>query len=106
MEALGYEVTMDNLLGREGINHNTVFVYFRKIIDQLKEKGTIRTAGKYESCLQSLIAFKSLDISFLEINLQFLNEFEIFLRKKGNVSNKIATKFSVLKAVYNKAIED
>ena len=97
---------MDNLLGREGKNHNTVFVYFRKIIDQLKEKGTIRTAGKYESCLQSLIAFKSLDISFLEINLQFLNEFEIFLRKKGNVSNTIATKFSVLKAVYNKAIED
>jgi len=106
LEALGYEVTMDNLLGREGKNHNTVFVYFRKIIDQLKEKGTIRTAGKYESCLQSLIAFKSLDISFLEINLQFLNEFEIFLRKKGNVSNTIATKFSVLKAVYNKAIED
>ena len=106
LEALGYEVTMDNLLGREGKNHNTIFVYFRKIIDQLKEKGTIRTAGKYESCLQSLIAFKSLDISFLEINLQFLNEFEIFLKKKGNVSNTIATKFSVLKAVYNKAIED
>ena len=41
---------------------------------------------------------------FEELDLTYLREFEIFLRQRGNVSNSLATKFSVLKAVYNKAV--
>ncbi|WP_444098639.1 phage integrase SAM-like domain-containing protein [Alistipes sp.] len=30
----------------------------------------------------------------------------MFLRQRGNVNNSLATKFSVLKAVYNKAVSE
>lgn len=43
---------------------------------------------------------------FEELDLTYLREFEIFLRQRGNVNNSLATKFSVLKAVYNKAVSE
>ena len=43
---------------------------------------------------------------FDELDLTYLREFEIFLRQRGNVNNSLATKFSVLKAVYNKAVSE
>ena len=50
--------------------------------------------------------FRSVNMRFEELDLTYLREFEIFLRQRGNVSNSLATKFSVLKAVYNKAVSE
>jgi hypothetical protein len=41
-----------------------------------------------------------------EIDLTFLLDFELFLRKIGNTNNSIATKFAILKAAYNKALSE
>ena len=48
----------------------------------------------------------SVNMRFEELDLTYLREFEIFLRQRGNVNNSLATKFSVLKAVYNKAVSE
>ena len=50
--------------------------------------------------------FRSVNMRFDELDLTYLREFEIFLRQRGNVNNSLATKFSVLKAVYNKAVSE
>lgn len=50
--------------------------------------------------------FRSVNMRFEELDLTYLREFEIFLRQCGNVNNSLATKFSVLKAVYNKAVSE
>ena len=38
--------------------------------------------------------------------MEYLRNLEMHLINKGNASNSIATKFSVFKAVYNRAIAD
>ena len=49
---------------------------------------------------------ESLNTRFDEIDLAFLRDFELFLRKEGNVNNSIATKFAIFKAAYNKALAE
>ena len=39
------------------------------------------------------------------MDLQFLQDFEAYMTRKGNSSNSLATSFSVLRAVYNKAVK-
>ena len=43
---------------------------------------------------------------FDELNTSFLRKFEQFLCQRGNGPNSIATKISVFKSVYNKALRD
>ncbi|WP_418407151.1 phage integrase SAM-like domain-containing protein, partial [Alistipes ihumii] len=50
--------------------------------------------------------FRSPNIRFEEIEFAYLQDFEFFLRKAGNTDNSIATKFSVFKAIYNKALAE
>jgi hypothetical protein len=41
-----------------------------------------------------------------EIDLTFLRDFELYLRRIGNTNNSIATKFAIFKAAYNKALSE
>ncbi|MBS5720680.1 MAG: site-specific integrase, partial [Clostridium sp.] len=63
-------------------------------------------ASKHRSLLSRLSEFRSLNTRFDEIDLAFLRDFELFLRKEGNVNNSIATKFAIFKAAYNKALAE
>ena len=68
--------------------------------------GKIGTASKYRYCNVLFNQYCSAKTRFEEIDLPFLQDLELFLRKRGNNNNSIATKFSVLKSVYNKALAD
>lgn len=102
------EFTIDDLLGVSGKKQKVVTIekYFMQLIAQQKEIGKLSTASKYHFCLSSLSKFQSMNISFSDIDFQFLKDYEIYLRKKGLANNSIATKFSCFKAAYNKALED
>ena len=67
---------------------------------------TSGSASKHEVTLALMSQFRSVNMRFEELDLTYLREFEIFLRQRGNVNNSLATKFSVLKAVYNKAVSE
>ena len=56
--------------------------------------------------LSRLSQFRSLNIRFDEIDLAYLHDFELFLRKEGNTNNSIATKYAIFKAAYNKALAE
>ncbi len=107
LEALEVEVTLDNLLETNGRKINcTVREYLKQTIERLETLGKYGLASKHRSLLSRLSQFRSLNIRFDEIDLAYLRDFELFLRKEGNANNSIATKFAIFKAAYNKALAE
>ena len=107
LEVLEIPVTFDNLFEQNGKRINcTVGDYFKQIIDRLEKVEKYGSASKHKVTLALMQHFKSTNMRFDELDLTYLREFEIFLRQRGNVNNSLATKFSVLKAVYNKAVSE
>lgn len=107
LEILDIEVSLSNLLGETSKKHTyTVTEYFSHCIERLEAMGKVGTASKYRYCNSLFNQFCPAKTRFEEIDLAFLQNLELFLRKRGNKNNSIATKFSVLKAVYNKALSD
>ena len=108
LEILEIEVTFDSLLDTNSRRtpNQTIAEYFDKLIDGLEKTGKINSASKYFFTLSSLKKFRPMNITFDKIDNVFLREFEQFLRSKGNADNTIASKFSMLKSAYNKALED
>ena len=92
LEALEVEVTLDNLLETNGRKINcTVGEYLKQTIERLETLGKYGSASKHRSLLSRLSQFRSLNIRFDEIDLAYLHDFELFLRKEGNINNSIAT---------------
>ena len=90
LEALEVDVTLDNLLETNGRKINcTVGEYLKQTIERLETLGKYGSASKYRSLLARLSQFRSLNIRFDEIDLAYLRDFELFLRKEGNVNNSI-----------------
>ena len=107
LEALDMEVDFTNLFDQTAkCTPQFVDNYFQQQITAMKQAGKINTAIKYTATCTSLVKFHPTKLRFEEINGKLLGDFEVFLHSAGNQSNSIATKFSVLKAVYNKAIAD
>lgn len=107
LEVLEIPVTFDNLFEQNGKRINcTVGEYFKQIIERLEKVEKYGSASKHKVTLALMSQFRSVNMRFDELDLTYLREFEIFLRQRGNVNNSLATKFSVLKAVYNKAVSE
>ena len=107
LEALEIPVTFETLFETIGKRMDcTVGDYFRQIIDRLEKVEKYGSASKHKVTLALMSQFRSVNMRFEELDLTYLREFEIFLRQRGNVNNSLATKFSVLKAVYNKAVSE
>ena len=107
LEIMELPVTFENLFEQNGKRVNcTVGDYLKQIIERLEALGKYASASKHRVLCSHLSRFRSLNIRFDEIDLTFLRDFELFLRKNGNASNSIATKFAIFKAAYNKALAD
>lgn len=106
LETLEIPVTFETLFETIGKRMNcTVGDYFQQIIERLEKVEKYGSASKHKVTLALMQRFKSTNMHFDELDLTYLREFEIFLRQRGNANNSLATKFSVLKAVYN-VVED
>ena len=106
LEALDADVNFDTLFGQKSRYINcTISEYFQQQIDYLKGIGKVGTAGKYETCKSLLEQCGLGKKRFEKVDLQFLQDFEAYMTRKGNSSNSLATSFSVLRAVYNKAVK-
>lgn len=107
LEALEIEVTLDNLLETNGRKVNcTIGECLDSTITRLESLGKYGSASKHRSLRSRLSLYRSLNIRMNEIDLTFLRDFELFLRKIGNTNNSIATKFAIFKAAYNKALSE
>ncbi len=107
LEILEIPVTFDNLFETKKRRANfTIADCFEREIARLETLGKHGSASKHRSAVSLLNMAQLANVRLEDIDLAFLNDFELFLRKRGNVDNSIATKFAITKAVYNKAISE
>ena len=107
LEALDMEISFDNLLPeKHKIPNCTIVDYFIGNIELMESAGKIGSASKHRVTLSLLQQSKIGNMRFDELNTSFLRKFEQFLCQRGNGPNSIATKISVFKSVYNKALRD
>lgn len=85
----------------------SLFRFMESIILRLRENGKIRTAETYRATLNSFRNFrKGEDIMLDCITSELMEDYEAWLRKRGLVSNTISFYIRILRAVYNRAVED
>lgn len=84
----------------------TIADCFEKEMRFLEEKGKIGTLTKYRYCLLLLKHCSLHTVRINNIDRDYLEAFDMYLIQRDNNSNSRATKFSVLRAVYNKARQD
>lgn len=107
LEILEIPVTFDNVFETKNRRVRcTIVDCFEREIARLESLGKHTSASKFKVTLSLLGQFRNTNIRLEEIDLAYLNDFELFLRKRGNKDNSIATKFSVFKGVYNKALSE
>lgn len=107
LEALEVEVTLETLFESKSRRIKcTVSDCFEREIARLESLGKYNSASKVKTVFSLIGQFRNADIRLEEIDLVYLNDLELFLRKRGNKDNSIASKFSVFKAIYNKALAE
>ena len=93
-------VTFENLFEQNSKRLNcSIGEYLKQTIERLETLGKYGSASKHRSLLSRLSQFRSLNIRFDEIDLAYLHDFELFLRKEGNVNNSIATQYAILQCL-------
>ena len=107
LEVLDIPVNFDTLFEpttrKAGI---TIEDGFNAEIERLESLGKINSATKHKYALQVLNSYKSVKTALEAIDLDYLKSLELYLRKRGNKDNSIATRFAIFKAIYNKAVKE
>ncbi len=85
----------------------SVFNYMEGIIIKLRQNGRFRTSEIYLAALNSFRTFRAgKDIMLDSINSDMMIDYEAWHRTRGNCPNTISFYTRVLRAVYNRAVEE
>lgn len=81
--------------------------YICQQIARLKRLGKIRTSETYTAALRSFSSFMNdKEILFEQLNVDLITEYEAYLKGRGNSPNTVSFYMRILKAVYNRAVDD
>ena len=81
--------------------------YICQQIARLKRLGKIRTSETYMAALRSFSGFMNdKAVLFDQLNADLIAEYEAYLKGRGNSPNTVSFYMRILKAVYNRAVED
>ncbi len=84
-----------------------LFQFMVRLIEKLKRNGRIRTSETYRAALNSFRNFRGgKDIKFELINKEIMEAYEAWLRLRGLTSNTISFYMRILRATYNRAVEE
>ncbi len=88
-------------------NENSLFGYMNKLISKLKSNGRIRTSEAYKSAINSFRRFRDgEDIMLESISKEVMESYESWLRHNGLTSNTVSFYLRILRAVYNRAVDE
>ena len=105
LEAFDIEVTLDDILNDEKATCSQTLAEFTiGVIEQLKRQGKLSSAAMYKVILTQLQRLRMANVRFEDITLKYIIDYEEALLQLGNKPNSIATKISVLKAIYNRTL--
>jgi integrase len=83
----------------------SVFEFWAEIISEMESSGKMGNADVNQQTANSIRKFWGDDkLSFGQVNVYFLEKYEVFLRKNGGTNGGIGVRMRALRAVYNRAI--
>ncbi len=85
---------------------HTLFNFMERIIAKLRQNGRIRTSETYKTALDSFRKFRRQeDIMIACITSEIMEDYEAWHRSRGVIPNTISFYMRILRAVYNRAVE-
>ena len=85
----------------------SLFNYMESIIAKLKQNGKVRTSETYKSTLNSFKKFREDEDIMLDcLTSKIMEAYEAWHHKRGVAPNTISFYTRILRAVYNRAVED
>lgn len=91
---------------REKDNKQSFSKFFQEYVDQQKMDKKFGTHKKVESILKKFNDYnKQRDVPFSKFTLEYLREYENYLRSLGNSTNTIHANLKVFRMLFNKALD-
>ena len=86
---------------------DTLFGFMKEMIGRLRRQGRIRTCETYDTTLRNFNRFrKGRDMRFGEIDSEIMVAYELHLKMTGVSKNTSSFYLRILRAVYNRAVEE
>lgn len=101
--------TADDVIGEYNkyVKAGTLFSFMERLIARFLHEGKTRTAETYISALNSFKKFRNYeDISFDNISTDIMENYQAFLQNRRVTANTISFYMRILRAVYNRAVDD
>ena len=109
LDANGLIYTADDVIDEFNryAHEYSLFNFMESIIAKLKHNGKIRTSETYRSTLNSFKKFRNDEDIMLDcITSETMEEYEAWHKNRGVAPNTISFYTRILRAVYNRAVED
>lgn len=109
LDANGLSYTADDVIDEFNryAHEYSLFNYMESIIAKLKQNGKVRTSETYKSTLNSFKKFREDEDIMLDcLTSEIMEAYEAWHHKRGVAPNTISFYTRILRAVYNRAIED
>ena len=106
---IGLSYTADDVIEefRRYREEYSLFNFMGKLINKHKQNGKIRTSETYTSTLKSFRTFRNGEDIMLDcITSEVMEDYEAWLKSNGLIPNSISFYTRVLRAVYNRAVEE
>jgi len=105
----GIDFTLDQFANKfRGTEPNkiTVLEFWNEVVSDLIKSGKVGNAKALNETKSSVFSFhKKTNLMFKEIDLCFLEKYEVFLRENNNSDGGVAFKMRELRSLYNRAIK-
>lgn len=108
LEADGVVYTADDIIDEflRYADEYSLFNFMESIIVKLKHNGKVRTAETYRATLNSFKRFRNDEDIMLDcVTAEMMESYEAWLRNRGLIPNSISFYTRILRAVYNRAVE-
>jgi len=109
LEADGLAYTTDNIINEFNryANEYSLFHFMESLIVKLKQNGKVRTSETYRAALNSFRKFRRDEDIMLDcLTSQIMESYEAWHRSRGVAPNTISFYTRILRAVYNRAVEE
>lgn len=101
-----YDASTIAKIFKDQLYDTTLFVYMQELISKLSSLDRVRTSETYKSTLNSFMRFRNgVDIIIKDITSNLMMEYEAYLKSQNVTKNTISFYMRILRAVYNRAVE-
>lgn len=109
LDANGLTYTADDVIDEFNryANEYSLFNFMESIIVRLKQNGKVRTSETYKSALSSFKKFRQDEDIMLDcLTSEIMEAYEAWHKNRGVAPNTISFYTRILRAVYNRAVDD